>query len=233
MVLFVGNTSFVVLLVINICVVKYITGAALQDFSEKNTIIGIPGEGRHLAIKAYPAIENYQSDVYEVFVEPYGFDIRPQVAIAVLTSEGEGSVGGEVVFVQKHPPNGPIFIRGNITGLAAGKHGLHIQQAGDLREGCEKLGGHFNPYFLRHGGPKSPHRHIGDLGNIEAKEDGLAEIVRIDPLMSLSGGPRGIVGRALVVTEGEDDLGLGGNANSYIDGNSGKPLACGIIAYIR
>lgn len=68
---------------------------------------------------------------------------------------------------------------------------------------------------------------------MEAKEDGVAEVVTIDPLMSLSGGPRGIVGRALVVTEHEDDLGKGGNANSLVDGNAGKPLACGIIAYIR
>jgi len=34
----------------------------------------------------------------------------------VLTSEEEGDIKGEVVFVQKHPPAGPIFIRGNITG---------------------------------------------------------------------------------------------------------------------
>ncbi|ENN73487.1 hypothetical protein YQE_09912, partial [Dendroctonus ponderosae] len=117
--------------------------------------------------------------------------------------------------------------------LTPGKHGLHIHQAGDLREGCEKLGGHFNPYLIHHGGPRSSVRHIGDLGNVDAKEDGVGEIVAIDPLMSLSGGPRGIVGRALVVSENEDDLGQAGNANSLVDGNAGKPVACGIIAYIR
>ena len=51
--------------------------------------------------------------------------------------------------------------------------------------------------------------------------------------MSLSGGPRGIVGRAVVITEKEDDYGEGSNANSLVDGNSGDPIACGVIAYIR
>lgn len=32
---------------------------------------GIPGYGRNLIIKALPAVEDYQSNVYEVFMEPY------------------------------------------------------------------------------------------------------------------------------------------------------------------
>ncbi|CAG9760572.1 unnamed protein product [Ceutorhynchus assimilis] len=208
-------------------------GVPLQDLGNKNTIYGISGNGKPLTIKAFPAIANYQSDLYEVYQEPYHYDLRQRAAVAILSSVEESGVQGEIVFVQKHPPVGPIFIRGNITGLSPGKHGLHIHQAGDLRDGCDKLGGHFNPYLVHHGGSKSAIRHVGDLGNVEAKDDGVAEIVTIDPIMSLSGGPRGIVGRALVVTEKEDDLGQADNANSLVDGNSGKPLACGIIAYVR
>lgn len=88
-------------------------------------------------------------------------------------------------------------------------------------------------FKIHHGGPRSAVRHIGDLGNIDVKTDGVGEIVAIDALMSLSGGARGIVGRALVVSEYEDDLGQAGNANSLVDGNAGKSVACGIIAYIR
>ncbi|XP_050302087.1 superoxide dismutase [Cu-Zn]-like [Anthonomus grandis grandis] len=214
---------------LSVCSHSLVNGSVLREV-EKNMI---GSDGRPLTIKAYPAVENYQSDLYEVFQEPFNFNIRQQAAVVVLTSESDEAIKGEIIFLQKHPPGGPIFIRGNITGLSEGKHGLHIQQAGDLREGCEKLGGHFNPFLLHHGGPRSPIRHVGDLGNIEAKENGVAEIVTIDPLISLSGGPKGIVGRALVVTENEDDLGQGGNANSLVDGNAGKPVACGIIAYIR
>lgn len=32
---------------------------------------GVPGYGRNLIIKTLPAIEDYQSNVYEVFMEPY------------------------------------------------------------------------------------------------------------------------------------------------------------------
>lgn len=32
---------------------------------------GVPSYGRNLIVKALPAIEDYQSNVYEVFMEPY------------------------------------------------------------------------------------------------------------------------------------------------------------------
>lgn len=35
------------------------------------TIHGIPGYGRNLVIKSLPAIEDLQSNVYEVFMEPF------------------------------------------------------------------------------------------------------------------------------------------------------------------
>lgn len=85
----------------------------------------------------------------------------------------------------------------------------------------------------QHGGPQDPIRHVGDLGNIEAKEDGTAELNFIDPLVSLSSGPRGVVGRCLVVTANQDDYGREGSADSLNNGKSGNPIACGVIAYIR
>lgn len=85
----------------------------------------------------------------------------------------------------------------------------------------------------QHGGPQDPMRHVGDLGNIEAGEDGTAEVNLIDPLVSLSSGHRGVVGRSLVVTADPDDFGRGGTANSLSDGASGAPVACGIIVYLR
>lgn len=53
-----------------------VNGAALQNIADKNAIIGVPGDGKLLAIKAYPAIANYQSDLYEVYHEPYYFVSR-------------------------------------------------------------------------------------------------------------------------------------------------------------
>lgn len=77
-----------------------------------------------------------------------------------------------------------------------------------------------------------PLRHVGDLGNLEASDDGTSEFNMIDPIMSL-GGPRGVVGRSVVIKEEEDDLGRGGTADSITTGSTVKPIACGIIAYIK
>lgn len=86
---------------------------------------------------------------------------------------------------------------------------------------------------MQHGGPVDPIRHVGDLGNLKVSDDGSVELNYVDPIVSLSGGPRGVVGRAVVITADEDNLGRGGTADSLIEGDSGKAIACGIIAYVR
>ena len=70
--------------------------------------------------------------------------------------------------------------------------------------------------------------HVGDLENITANEQGIAnfsiEAKRVDLL-----GDRSVVGRGIVVHEDEDDLGKGGDAESLKTGNAGERLACGVI----
>jgi Cu-Zn family superoxide dismutase len=51
-------------------------------------------------------------------------------------------------------------------------------------------------------------RHLGDLGNVVANENGLAKFDFTDRLIKLSG-YNSVVGRALVVHGDQDDLGLG------------------------
>lgn len=70
----------------------------------------------------------------------------PLQAIAVLSGENEG-IGGELTFSQ-WTPGGPVAIQGNITGLSAGLHGLYVSLKGDLRQGCQSIGRHFNPYLV-------------------------------------------------------------------------------------
>ena len=60
------------------------------------------------------------------------------------------------------------------SGLTPGLHGFHIHQWCNLTNGCVTAGPHFNPTNSTHGGPKDPVRHAGDLGNIEAADNGRA-----------------------------------------------------------
>ncbi len=83
---------------------------------------------------------------------------------------------------------------------------------------------------MQHGGPLDPHRHIGDLGNIAAGDDGIAKLQIADEFISLAGA-LSVAGRGIVVHENEDDLGRGGTPESLKTGNAGSRIACGVIAY--
>uniref|UniRef100_A0A6I8SCW4 Superoxide dismutase copper chaperone n=1 Tax=Xenopus tropicalis TaxID=8364 RepID=A0A6I8SCW4_XENTR len=87
-------------------------------------------------------------------------------------------------------------------------------------------GEHYNPHRNSHGGPGEDDRHVGDLGNIFAADNGRASFRLMDERLKVYD----IIGRSLVVDEGEDDLGHGCHPLSKITGNSGRRLASGIIA---
>ena len=93
--------------------------------------------------------------------------------------------------------------------LSPGEHGFHIHEAGDLSDDCKGAGGHFNPFGKNHGAPGAEERHVGDLGNVVASEE-LITFVRIEDHMVKLSGDNSVLNRAIVVHEGVDDLGLGG-----------------------
>lgn len=128
----------------------------------------------------------------------------------------KGVVRFSVNTEEKH--SGTI-VDGVVDGLAPGHHGIHIHECGDLSNGCESVGGHYNPGLTQHGGPDSEidQRHAGDLGNIEADGNGRAKFRFVDRVIQVPD----IIGRSVVITENQDDCGKGDNEQSLIDGNSG------------
>lgn len=67
-------------------------------------------------------------------------------------------------------------------------------------------------------------RHAGDLGNVDANEEGLAEVDRTakDIALVLGLGEKPVLGRALIVHAQKDD---GGQPS----GNAGERMGCGTI----
>ncbi len=141
-------------------------------------------------------------------------------AICVLHPTEGNEVRGTVTFTRN---GSTINVVAELEGLTPGMHGFHIHEKGDCSASdATSAGGHFNPDDSQHGGPDDEERHVGDLGNIEAGEDGSARLELEDSVISFSG-ENSIIGRAVVVHAGEDDL------TSQPTGDAGGRLACGVI----
>ena len=134
----------------------------------------------------------------------------------------ESNVSGILEFVQT---GNTIKITGKLFNLSQGLHGFHIHDVGDCSgSAAENASGHFNPKSHEHGSPDSIKRHVGDLGNIEADEEGIAIINIIDKKISFKG-TNSIIGKSVIVHEDADDF------KSQPSGNAGARIACGVITY--
>jgi len=105
------------------------------------------------------------------------------------------------------------------------KHGFHIHEAGDLREGCTSCCQHYNPKNGKHGDLEDRDSHSGDLGNIQSDDNGVAiGIIRTNKFLVNE-----IIGRSIVIHADEDDLGRGYHKDSLTTGHSGDRIGCGVI----
>jgi Cu-Zn family superoxide dismutase len=112
-------------------------------------------------------------------------------------------------------------------------HAIHIHEAGDLTESCISACAHLNPYHKNHGGPYSKERHVGDLGNITSDVHGNVKYKFEDTMIKLRGMKCNILGRAFVIHENEDCLGVGGFEDSLTTGHAGGRICCSVIGYSK
>lgn len=141
-------------------------------------------------------------------------------AVAVITPTEGNKVNGVVTF--EETPLG-VKVHAQIKGLSPGEHGFHVHQFGDISASDgTSAGGHFNPFEKPHAGPSDAARHVGDLGNIKADESGEAHLMTHDAHLALSG-PGSIIGHAVVVHGGTDDL------SSQPAGAAGPRVGVGVI----
>ncbi|RMG48838.1 MAG: superoxide dismutase family protein [Acidobacteria bacterium] len=145
-------------------------------------------------------------------------------AIAVVHPTKGYDVHGVVTFTQT--PDG-IRVVADIQNLEPGAHGFHIHEFGDCSaEDGTSAGGHFNPTGMPHGGRNAEKRHVGDLGNITADASGRAKVEFVDAHLSFEG-PNSIIGRAVIIHAGADDL------KSQPSGAAGPRVACGVIGIAK
>lgn len=82
-----------------------------------------------------------------------------------------------------------------------------------------------------HGHPNDKERHVGDLGNVVFDENNVANIDFYDGVITVVG-PHGILGRAVVLHEKQDDYGRSSHPDSRKTGNAGGRVACGVIGIL-
>jgi len=153
-----------------------------------------------------------------------GQENEVQKAVCVLHPTKGNETGGIITFIQTKDG---VKIVADVEGLTPGKHGFHIHQYGDISapDGTS-TGGHFNPTNKKHGSPDAEERHVGDLGNLVADDNGRAHYERLDKVISLNG-PNSIIGRGIIVHAGEDDF------VTQPTGNAGARVADGVIGIAK
>jgi Cu-Zn family superoxide dismutase len=141
-------------------------------------------------------------------------------------AEIEPTAGNRVNGVIRFTEQGDtVRINGWLTGLEPGAHGFHVHEVGDCSaQDAESAGDHFAPEDNPHGSPRDlpGAHHAGDLGNLVAGEDGIAEVVAEDAELQLRG-PDSLIGKAVIVHAEQDDF------ESQPSGDAGARVGCGVI----
>jgi Cu-Zn family superoxide dismutase len=141
-------------------------------------------------------------------------------AVAVLHPTQGNTAQGIVTFTKEE---GGVRVVAKLTGVPKGVHGFHIHEFGDCSSpDGTAAGGHFNPTGMSHAGPAAEKRHLGDLGNITADDQGNASLDYLDKHLALSG-DHTMIGHAVILHANPDDF------TTQPTGNAGGRIACGVI----
>lgn len=150
-----------------------------------------------------------------------------QSASIVMAPASGSLVSGKLT--ARPTPDG-VRITGEVGGLQPrGMQAIHIHETGDCSAAdATSAGGHFNPGQQPHGKSDGIAHHAGDMNNIVAHSNGVAQIDVQARGVTLGGGAANdIAGRAVVIHAKADDY------QSQPAGNAGARVACGIITVVQ
>jgi superoxide dismutase, Cu-Zn family len=148
-------------------------------------------------------------------------------ARAVLQNQG-GEAVGEALFSSS---NRSLSINVSLSGLTPGKHGIHIHERGECKEGYDPTEDSVVPVDTltlstrnhAHPDESSPTAHSGDLPMVTVAEDGTGTLQYTTSDLTLSDDPTSVLNRTIVIHANSDDY------ETDPAGNSGERLVCGVI----
>lgn len=120
-----------------------------------------------------------------------------------------------------------VLLKIRLKALPAGKLGFHVHEVGKCQGEFKSAGGIFNPFGAKHGYLNEEGPMVGDLPNLVVPPGGEVEVELISPFLNLSADSEDSIldkdGSSLLIFERADDY------RSQPAGNSGEPIACGVI----
>jgi len=153
----------------------------------------------------------------------------PAGGAATSLRNAQGQVVGDAVARRE---GAAVRIRLTVRGFTPGTHGVHLHQTGRCdAPDFASAGPHWNPTGRQHGrlNPRGP--HLGDLPNLEVRENGTGRVdfdvpvpagtaADANPLLDADG-------TAIVIHAAADD------ERTDPAGNSGARIACGLFPPAR
>lgn len=138
-----------------------------------------------------------------------------------LASASGSLVSGRLALM---PMGEGVHVTGEVGGLAPGStHAIHIHENGDCSAAdASSAGGHYSPDGQPHGKVGTPTHHAGDMNNVVANAQGVAQVDVHASRVTL-GGSNSVLDRAVVVHAQPDDY------TSQPSGDAGARVACGLI----
>ncbi|TRO66712.1 superoxide dismutase family protein [Christiangramia sabulilitoris] len=141
-----------------------------------------------------------------------------------LQPVSNSKLSGNVVFTEE---NGKVAMTAIISGLAEGKHAIHIHENGDCSAADgSSAGGHWNPTGQPHGKwGSSDGYHKGDIGNfdVDANGNGTVNLTTSEWCIGCDDKNKDLLGKAVIVHDGVDDY------TSQPSGAAGTRVGCGVI----
>jgi Cu-Zn family superoxide dismutase len=153
---------------------------------------------------------------------------EPRNAVASLQfADAYPNATGSVVFTET---DGGVAISAQVDyggETRVGLHGFHLHETGDCSAAdYTSAGGHFDPTGVDHGGPDAEVHHGGDFGNVEIGDAFTGSLEMTSSMLSFEG-TDSVVGRAVILHAGEDDL------TSQPTGAAGARDACGVVELLE